>query len=209
MSAPAAAAPTGPTGPTGLPLRSLSPGPGSAPGFPLPTPAGAAEVGATVATRTESSSTTSQPLPLVSVQTQRDAAPSMPLHEPARPSAAAAAATATVLREAIENGSGFYDAEGNVVLSGPGADAGSPAGGTSGGVAVQRSAATVNDVVVQRAETADGGSTTGVSPSADGDDKQLDEMAAKVYDRIRWKLVSDMRADERRLGAGHWNRKGR
>ena len=211
VSAPTAAAPaaSGPTGPTGLPLRSLSTGPGSAPGFPLPTPAAAGDAGATVLTRADSSSTDAQPLPLVAVQTQRDAAPSMPLHEPSRPSAAAAAATATVLREAIQNGSGFYDAEGNVVLSGPGADAGAAAG-TTNGMAVQRSATTVSDIVVQRAETtADGGSPTAVSPSPDGDDKQLDEMAAKVYDRIRWKLVSEMRVDERRLGAGHWNRKGR
>ena len=60
--------------------------------------------------------------------------------------------------------------------------------------------------VVQRADSPT--SATGGQDAADAE-KQTEELAAKVYDRIRWKLAAEVRANERRLGAGHWNRKGR
>lgn len=149
------------------------------------------------------------PAVALAVQTQRDGA-AMPLQAPVRPPAAAGDAT-TVLRQALENGTGFFDGDGNVVLTNPAPGLDPAASG--GAAAVQREAApAVTSFVVQRedapAAAAPPGTAGPAAPSG-SNDAQLDEMAQKVYDRIRWKLASELRADQRRLGAGHWNRKGR
>jgi len=148
------------------------------------------------------------------VQTLRETAPPMPLQEPARPESQQSIGDA-----AVAAGVAQRMADGSVVFNG-GAGA---SGATS--IAVQREAAasafatgSASEPVMtlQRAEsTAAAATTTSAAPEAGAatdpaaDEKKNDELAEKIYDRIKWKLHADLRAEQWRTNTGTWTKKGR
>lgn len=131
----------------------------------------------------------------------------MPLQAPGRVEAGVTlgdAAVAAGVAQRLDDGS--------VVFTGPGAAAGEQGGVT---LPIQRlaepgPAATLPDAApaaVQRVETTAAPSETGGDPAAE--QKQNDELADKVYERIRWKLESDLFAERWRVNAGAWSRRER
>lgn len=199
--------PTTPTTPTTLPTlpsfaaTAWAPAPaGSSPAAPPAAPGSSTTVlAAPVAARNGA----------VAVQTQRapDGPVRMPLQEPARTSAADPTqaflgdqAVAAGLARRADDGSVVFSA-GAAAASGVSVPIQREVDGDAPGQLVPGE----TSFVVQREWQS--ARPSGPRKETSDEDKELDEMAAKLYDRIRRKLAAELRADQRRLGAASW--KGR
>ena len=139
-------------------------------------------------------------------------AASMPLQEPA-----------SIGDLAVAAGVGHRAPDGSVVFTNPSASGAAANGGTS--MSLQRSATGdagtsgggfvegTRSFVVQRELSGDGSGgssepTATATGTASDEEKKNDELAEKIYDRIRWKLEADARAEQWRTNGGSWSRKG-